>query len=83
MTLARNTHALYLRDVGLLLKERALEARDEQRGSPNEFSNGRALAYYEVISLLVTQAQTFGLPLDDIQLHDIDPDRDLLVESRR
>jgi uncharacterized protein (DUF3084 family) len=73
-----SVHANYLRDVGLLLKERALQAQRDRVQAPSEFEDGRVMAYYEVISLLRNEAETFGLGPDDLQLHDIDPDRDLI-----
>ncbi len=36
------------------------------------------MAYYEVVSLMQNQAISFGLPLEDVGLHGIDPDKDLI-----
>jgi hypothetical protein len=36
------------------------------------------MAYYEVVSLLVNQAYAFELPVEDLHLCGLDPDRDLL-----
>jgi hypothetical protein len=75
-------HKNYLFDLGYLLRERALDAKQEfesARGSPNEsFYSGRLMAYYEVMSLLIGQAFSFELPIDDLHLEGLDPDRDLL-----
>ena len=73
----------YLYDLGYLLKERALEAKEKKLLAPantpeREFESGRALAYYEVISLLLGQAVGFDIPLEDLRLEDFNPDRDLL-----
>jgi hypothetical protein len=68
----------YLRDSVLLLKQAALEARAEKNRSRSDFNSGRAVAYYEVISLLREQALTFGLSLAEVSLADIVPDRDLI-----
>jgi len=70
-------------DVGLYLKEAALEAkasRDSlERGTPaGEFASGRALAYYEVLSTLKQTLEGFQIPASAMQLDDLDPDRDLL-----
>jgi len=78
-------HENYLFDPGYLLRERALNAKQElpaARGTASEaFHSGRALAYYEVISLLVNQAIAFGLPVEDLHLEGLEPDRDLLGGS--
>jgi len=73
----------YLRDLGNLLKERALEAKQisekEERGTEGyHLESGRLMAYYEVISLMQQQAQGFQIPLEELDLHDIEPDRDLV-----
>jgi hypothetical protein len=72
----------YLFDLGDLLREKALEAkerRQQARGTDDEgFESGRAMAYHEVMSLLVSQAESFQLPIEDLHLEGLDPDRDLL-----
>ena len=73
--------ANYLRDLGHLLKEDALEAKrdmDSASGDDATFAQGRRLAYYEVISLMQQQAWVFGIPLEEIGLADINPDNDLV-----
>lgn len=77
-----NVYKHYLFDLGVLLKERALEARHqcdkEQPGSgEQDFQSGRLLAFNEVISIMQQQAIGFGIPWEDIRLDDIEPDRDL------
>ena len=75
-------HKNYLFDIGYLLREKALEAKERQqqaRGSDDEaFESGRAMAYYEVMSLLVSEAESFQLPIEDLHIDGLDPDRDLL-----
>lgn len=74
-----SVHALYLRDLGFLLRERAQEAVAKTRAEPNDgFSAGRAAAYYEVISLMLSQTVGFGIPADDLALSGVDPERDLI-----
>lgn len=74
-----DVHTNYLRDLGFLLRERAEAARcraREAKGTPEEsFESGRALAYYEVVSLMANQAETFGLPPVDLAFEDFDPGR--------
>jgi hypothetical protein len=73
----------YLQDLGEILKTRALEAKEErareQEGSAAyEFQCGRLIAFNEVISILQQQAGGFGINLEELNLSDIDPDRDLV-----
>lgn len=78
-----SSEALYLRDLGFLLKERALEAlaqaRQEQQEGVGEFHIGRSAAFYEVISLLLSQAENFGITAESLALAGVDPERDLIV----
>jgi hypothetical protein len=73
--------ANYLRDLGHLLKEDALEAKRDAEAASGEdaaFARGLSLAYYEVISLMQQQAWVFGIPLEEMSLADINPDKDLI-----
>lgn len=72
----------YLHDLGILLKERALEAREEQHLQMDEvnraYHTGYLMAMHNVISLMQQQADSFGIPTALMRLEDINPDRDLL-----
>ena len=76
-----NTAQNYLHDVIPELVTRAREARAEARkkGKADEFAAGRALAYYEVVSYVITQLEGFGITRDSVR---VDPafnvDRELL-----
>ena len=83
-----SVHAYYLRDLGYLLRERAEEAAREsrsireQRAVPDRtnadaFAAGVAHGYYAVISLMLNQAESFGIPAADLALEGLDPERDL------
>lgn len=77
-----SVHQDYLFDLGFELKMRALEARRERDSAPGRshdrlFHAGRVIAFNEVISIMQQQALVFGIPLSDLHLDDIDPDRDL------
>jgi hypothetical protein len=77
-----DTYKNYLFDLGLLIKERALEARHQRDEAPTEslereFQSGRVIAFNEVISIMQQQAEGLGIPLSDLRLDDIVPDRDL------
>ena len=69
----------YLFDLGTLIRDRAFEAKTSRQESANEdYHIGRLMAYYEVISLMIHQAEVFGIELSEINLTEIDPGRDLL-----
>lgn len=77
------TYRNYLFDLGLLIKERALaaisERYKERKGSDGYmYESGRIMAFNEVISIMQQQAEAFGIPLRDLRLEDIDPDKDLV-----
>jgi hypothetical protein len=71
----------YLYDLGLILKERALEAKDDRDaagdGSEREYLTGRLMAFNEVLSIVQQQAKAFEIPLSELRLESLDPDRDL------
>ncbi len=73
----------FLRDLGDLIRAEALKSKDEYRsarGSEDEaFRSGRLMAYYEVVSLMRSQAEAFGVPVEALRLDGLDPERDLLV----
>jgi hypothetical protein len=60
-----------------------LEAKQSARaakGTDDEaYQSGQKMAYYEVISLLVQEAESFQLPLEDLHLEGLDPDRALIA----
>ena len=73
----------FLFDLGLYLKEAALEAKadlaSKQKGTADyDFAAGRALAYYEVLSTLKQTLNGFDIPSSAMQRDDLNPDRDLL-----
>ncbi len=72
----------YVRDLGLFLKEKALDAkldRDSARGGKDEDLNlGRLMAFYEVLSLMQDQAAVFDLDLAAIGLEGFNLDAELL-----
>jgi hypothetical protein len=76
---AMSTHANYLRDLGFELRRQAAAATAEARARPDDaFAQGQAHALYSVVSLMQQQAQSFGLPLRELALDGLDPERDLL-----
>ncbi len=77
-----DTAALYLRDLGGLVKELARAAKGELEGATagedRAYAQGRLMALHEVVSLMQQQADAFGLSYRDLSLDDVDPERDLL-----
>jgi hypothetical protein len=78
-----NSEALYLRDLGFLLKERALEAlvqaREERLAGRGEFHIGRSAAFYEVISIMLSQAEGFDIPAEALSLGGVNAERDFIA----
>ena len=72
----------YLRDLGSLICDKAREAKllkEKSAGTEDfEFNLGRLMAFHEVVSLMKQQAEAFGLPLDELSLAELSPERDLL-----
>ncbi len=76
-------HKNLLFDIGFELLLRAKEAQSDRDHAPKGsgeriFQSGRLMAFNEVVSLLQQQAEVMGVPLADLRLDGIDPDRDLL-----
>jgi hypothetical protein len=70
----------YIGDLGYLVKEAAMRARENYEASredDRQVNLGRLLAYHFVVGLMQQQAEAFGIPLEEIRLQDINPDRDL------
>ena len=67
----------YLRDLCILLKEYALEAKRQSAIEGGEFESGYLAGYHRVISLMQQQAEAFGIPLEMLALDGIDPEIDL------
>jgi hypothetical protein len=82
-----DVHENYLFDLAYQLRDKALQAKKAHaaaKGTEDEaFQAGRSLAYYEVMSLLISQAESFQLPIKDLHLEGLNPDRDLLGDGTR
>ena len=72
----------YLHDLGVLIKEKANQAKIDKDISSNsddsDYQIGYLMALYEVIDIMKQQAIAFNITGDNIGLADIDPDLDLL-----
>ncbi|MFN8442469.1 MAG: hypothetical protein U0175_16965 [Caldilineaceae bacterium] len=74
--------AQYLQDTLQLLMQMARDARiqkDLAIGTDNyTYSLGYLMAFYEVVTLLQSQAGAFNISLTDLGINDVSPDHDLL-----
>ncbi|MGG7607115.1 hypothetical protein [Massilia sp. BKSP1R2A-1] len=68
----------YLHDLGLLLKELAIEAKQKASDGGSDFSVGYLAGFHRVISLMQQQGEAFHIPMSAIGLEGIDPDDDLV-----
>ena len=72
----------YIQEISGLLKDYARQAKVDatqpKEGDSNDFNIGYLMAYHEVIAVMKNQAPFFDLTQDEINLADIEPDRDLL-----
>jgi len=68
----------YLKDLGILIKEMALEAKKEAGDNKTDFSIGYMACYHRIVSLMQQQAEAFGIPFEQIGLDGIDADHDLV-----
>lgn len=68
----------YLKDLGQLIKERALEAKANAQASSDSYDVGFLMAWHDIVSLMHSQAVAFGIPYEEIGLSNIDADTDLL-----
>ncbi|MCK6576391.1 transposase [Myxococcota bacterium] len=63
----------YVKDLVILLKERAEEAVLQAEASPgDDFASGRALAYGEVLDLVANQGEAFRISRSDLGLADFE-----------
>ncbi len=72
----------YLGDLGTIVKEYSLEAKEDYikaKGTDSEdYKAGYLMGYHRFITLMQQQAEAFGITLEEINLHDI-KEEDLLV----
>lgn len=68
----------YLKDLGVLIKELALEAKQKVADNGSDFSVGYMAGFHRVVSLMQQQADAFGIPIEDIGLNGIDADESLV-----
>ncbi|MEY4583066.1 MAG: hypothetical protein RL701_7769 [Pseudomonadota bacterium] len=71
-------YANYVYDLGVLVREMALEAKAKARVDGSAFDAGYVAGFHRIVSLMQQQAEAFGIPIEKIGLDGIDPDRDLV-----
>lgn len=69
--------------IGETIRDRALQAKADKAAAPPcsddaMFQAGRLLAFNEVISIMQQTARGFEVPLRELRLDGIKPDRDLV-----
>lgn len=68
----------YLRDLGVLIKELAIEAKDQALEKKTDFSTGYMAGFHRVVSLMQQQAEAFNIPIEEVGLNGLDADQDLV-----
>jgi hypothetical protein len=73
-----NAYQLYLRDLGYLIRELAVESKHAATEKQTDFSVGYMAGFHRVVSLMQQQADAFEIPLVDLALDGFDPDNELV-----
>ena len=71
----------YIREISCLLKDYARQAKvdaDNPKEGDADYNTGYLMAYHEVIATMKNQAPFFDLTQEEINLSDIEPERDLV-----
>jgi hypothetical protein len=68
----------YLRDLGFLIKEMAIESCRSAKETHSDFATGYMAGFHRVVSLMQQQAEAFNIPLEKLRLDGIDPNIDLV-----
>ena len=72
------TYRLYLRDLGYLIRELAVDSKMTMLEKQSDFTAGYVAGFHRVVSLMQQQAEAFNIPLKDLGLDDFDPDSELV-----
>jgi hypothetical protein len=72
----------YIREINCLLKDYARQAKVDtdplKEGDSADFNAGFLMAYHQVITTMKHQAPFFDLTHEELNLADIEPERDLV-----
>lgn len=63
----------YLHDLGILVKEMAIESSQQAKQTKSDFEVGYSCGLMRVVSLMQQQADAFNIPLEKLRLDGIDP----------
>jgi hypothetical protein len=83
----KDTLQAFIYEICEIIKEDALDAKKEKDKAEKckdedvegyMYATGRLMAYYEVVSTIINQAEALGIDLKDLKLDDINPDKDLI-----
>ena len=81
----KSTIENYIKQTIEYLKEDAIAAKEDYLNANNSnsklFNDGVLMVYYHVIILLKQQEEAFGINANDLNLDNIDPDKDLMISS--
>ena len=72
-------YLVILEEILSTARQNGLEAAAERA----DFDQGRAFAYYDILTVAIEQAELLGIPLEDLGLQGFDADRELLHVHRR
>jgi hypothetical protein len=75
---SEKSYKLYLRDLGYLIRELAVESKAGAAEKQSDFATGYMAGFHRVVSLMQQQAEAFEIPLEELALDDFDPDRELV-----
>jgi hypothetical protein len=77
--LAGNSHALYLFDLGYLLRGYTAEAIKNAQADPeDEYAAGYSAGLLRAIDVMQQQADGFGIPLEELRLEGVDADNQIV-----
>ena len=72
----------YIREINCLIKDYAKQAKIDtdhpKEGESSDFNAGYLMAYHQVIAVMKNQAPFFDLTQEELNLADIEPERDLI-----
>ena len=77
----KSKYQRYLWDLGLLIKQYALEAKaqaEKSEGDDRKFQRGVVFGYMNVLGVMQDEARAFGIGLDELRLENFDPEKELL-----
>ena len=68
------SYAAMLNGIAWIAYDRGMEAAQ----SGKDFDMGLSMAYYDILTNMVDDANLYGIPLEDLGMDKMNPDKDLL-----